>query len=289
MTRGLATILGVWAAVAALSGCAPAVEPKTAKDTPTFASLNPCLDAILVEVAEPEQILALSHYSGDPDASSISSKVARRFDYTGGTAEEVIALNPDIVLASTFMDPATRSALERSGLQVETFGSPTSVGASVEHVQRLASLSGAPARAKPLLRDLAVKRWPPIVPELVDGSKWSPGPDPSVLLWQAGEIVQGEQTLIAQLLAESGFVSHAQKRGLGQADRVSLEQVLADPPDLLLIAGESAGQRHKALGELEGVRIATFDPRLFYCGGPSIPAARDELAALRMSFEDRGR
>ncbi|MEL6708336.1 MAG: ABC transporter substrate-binding protein [Pseudomonadota bacterium] len=288
MTRGLATCLGVWATAAVLCGCAPTAEPKAATDAPTFVSLNPCLDAILVEVAAPQQILALSHYSRDPNASSITSKVARRYSYTGGTAEEVLTLNPDIVLASTYMDPATRSALERSGLRVETFGSPTSVEASVEQVQSLASFTGAPARAKPLLRDLKVKRWPPVVPELVHGPKWPPRSDPSVLLWQAGEIVQGEQTLIAQLLAESGFVSHAQKRGLGQADRVALEEVLADPPDLLLVAGESAGQQHKALQKLESVRIASFDPRLFYCGGPSIPFARDELAKLRMSFVDSG-
>ena len=38
------------------------------------------------------------------------------------------------------------------------------------------------------------------------------------LLWQAGGIVPGEATLIAELLAHTGFASHAAARGLGQAD-----------------------------------------------------------------------
>lgn len=66
---------------------------------PTFVSLNPCLDDILVNVADPDQILALSHYSRDPSGTSVGVDVARQFGVTGGTAEEVLALDPDIVLA----------------------------------------------------------------------------------------------------------------------------------------------------------------------------------------------
>ena len=84
-----------------------------------------------------------------------------------------------------------------------------------------------------------------------------PSPDPSVLLWQAGQIVAGQETLIAQLLLEAGFESHAQDQGLGQADYVTLEQVLSDPPDLLLVAGDSAGQQHPALAH-QGVVTEIF-------------------------------
>ena len=33
-------------------------------------SLNPCLDALLLAVADPSQVAALSHYSHDPDATT---------------------------------------------------------------------------------------------------------------------------------------------------------------------------------------------------------------------------
>ncbi len=42
--------------------------------------------------------------------------MARRFRSTAGTAEEVIALAPDLVVASAFTPPATRAAFERAGL-----------------------------------------------------------------------------------------------------------------------------------------------------------------------------
>src|SRR3546814_10330346 len=62
-------------------------------------SLNPCVDSILMHVADPGQIAAISHYSHDPKATSIPLGQARRFRATYGTAEEVIALRTDLVIA----------------------------------------------------------------------------------------------------------------------------------------------------------------------------------------------
>lgn len=275
----------------ALASCAPA-DTRAAANAPedaletgpetTFASLNPCLDEILVELASPAQILALSPYSREPGATRMDPEIAARFAFTGGTAEEIIALDPDIVLASAFLAPATRSALERAGLRVETFGSPRSVNESLEQVERIARLSGHDASARTLEASLF---HPPASPSTGGRGARASGPDPSVLLWQAGQIVAGGETLIAELLKEAGFASHAEALGLAPADHVALERIISDPPDLLLVAGDSAGQRHPALGKLAKTQVRAFDPALFYCGGPSIAQARFRLAELRRDYE----
>lgn len=260
----------------ALAACAP-VSSAPARDPahPTIVSLNPCLDAILVEIAPPAQVLALSHYSRDPASSSIPAATAARYGVTGGTAEEVIAARPDLVLASIFLPQPTRSALERAGLRVETFGSPTSVAQSAQQVRAVAALAGRAGEGEALAARIAA---PPA----------SSGPPIDALLWQEGEIVAGEQTLIAELLREAGFASDAARRGLGQAERVSLEAVLADPPQVLLVAGDAAGQRHPVLaGQLKATQIAAFDPSLIYCGGTTIPKARARLAQIRAEAERR--
>ena len=59
----------------------------------------------------------------------------------------------------------------------------------------------------------------------------------TAVLWQQGGIVPGEETLIAYLLAHTGFASHSAARGLGQAAYLPLEQVLSDPPQVILAAG----------------------------------------------------
>lgn len=263
--RGAGAML---AAVLLLAACAPAASGDAA-DGPTIVSLNPCLDAIAVEVA-PQQVLALSHYSRDPGSSSIPPAVAARYAVTGGSAEEVIALAPDLVLASSFLPEPTRAALERAGLRVETFGSPTSVAASTAQVREVARLAGRAAEGEALVAAMERAAVPAPDAARVD-----------TLLWQPGEIVAGEATLVAELLRAKGFASHAAAMGLGQADFVALETVLARPPELLLVAGDSAGQRHPLLGELSGTRVAPLAPNLLFCGGPTVIALGERLDGLR--------
>ena len=109
-------------AVVALAACAPPAGPRARADHPTIVSLNPCTDAILAEVAAPGQLLAISHYSQDPRGSSMPLAEARRFRATGGTVEEVLALEPDIVVTGGFLDPAAARAFARLGVRVETVG-----------------------------------------------------------------------------------------------------------------------------------------------------------------------
>lgn len=258
------------------AACAPAAKYRGADSAhPTIVSLNPCLDAILVEVAPPSQVLALSHYSRDPGSSSIPASIAARYGVTGGTAEEVIAAQPDLVLASIYLPQPTRSALERAGLKVATFGSPKSVTESAVQVREVAALAGRANAGEALANRIAA---PPARPQGIIAA----------LLWQPGEIVAGEQTLIAELLREEGFASHAARRGLKQADGVSLESVLADPPQVLIVAGDAPGQRHPLLaGAFKSMHIAAFDPSLIYCGGPTIPKARARLSEIRAEWERR--
>ena len=92
----------------------------------------------------------------------------------------------------------------------------------------------------------------------------------TALLWQQGGIVPGEETLIARLMAHTGFASHSAARGLGQGAYLPLEQVLADPPELVLAAGGERMLTHPALRALEGVRYERLDPSLLFCGGPTV-------------------
>jgi iron complex transport system substrate-binding protein len=255
-----------------LLGCSSA--PETASAThPTIVSLNPCTDAILAEVADPAQLLAISHYSHDPRASSMPLAEARRFRATGGTVEEVLALDPDVVVASAFLPPATAQAFDRLGIRVETFGIVPDLAENAAQVRRLAALAGHPERGEALLARI----------DAALASTRRDGATADALLWQTGGIVPGEQTLIARLLAHTGFASHSAARGLGQASYVPLEQVLADPPQVVLAAGSERMLTHPVLRRLDGVRYERLDPALLYCGGPTVIRAVERLAEIRAS------
>ncbi|WP_115367564.1 ABC transporter substrate-binding protein [Alteripontixanthobacter maritimus] len=240
---------------------------------PTIVSLNPCADAILAEVSEPGQLLAISHYSHDPRSTSMDLKAARAIPATGGTVEEVLALDPDLVVASTFLPPATRASFAELGIEVELLGIASSVETSIAQIRQLARIAGQPARGERLVAriDRALARAQP-------SAKAKPV---SAVLWQPGGIVPGESALVTQIMQRTGFLSHSAQRGMEQAEFLALENLLADPPDLLLTAGAERAQQHEALAAVPGMRTAEFAPSLLYCGGPTIIRAAQRLAIIR--------
>lgn len=258
-----------------LAGCA-GVGPGRGSpdDRPTVVSLNPCTDAILAEVAEPGQLLAISHYSKDPRASSMSAEDAARFPATGGTVEEVLALDPDVVVASTFIAPATRAALENMGLRVVTFGGTADVASSIAQIRELAALLRNAEKGEILVERI----------DLSLAAASGTGEPVEAALWQPGGIVPGEASLVSDILRRTGFASYSAARGMAQADYLSLEQVVTDPPQVLLVAGSEAGQRHPVLDGIDGMARADFDTRLIYCGGPTIIRAARRLKTIRDSL-----
>lgn len=278
---GLALALALTAA-----GCAPdpGVPPPPARHgLPRVASLNPCSDAILAEVADPAQIAALSHYSRDPRSSSMDPALARRFPATRGTVEDVLELRPDIVLGTSFTDPATARAYARLGLRLERIGIAHTVEESRAQVRHIAALVGQPARGEALVAriDRAIAAAAP-----------PPGRPVPAVIWQAGGIVPGDDELIVDLMRRAGFANFAADRGLGQADLLRLEQVLSSPPEVLFIVGEGAHtgegsdrlRFHPALDRLDAGTRQPLDPRLLYCGGPTIIAAAAHFARVRNSL-----
>ncbi len=268
-------------ALALLAACARPAADVGERQRPTIVSLNPCSDAVLAEVADPAQVLAISHYSQDPASSSMDLAKARSFRAVSGSVEEIAALSPDVVVAGSFLAPSTRSALDDLGIRVVTVPIATDVADSKAQVMQLARLVGN-EHAGALLNariDSALAR---ALPQEASAR-------PSALVWQAGGIVPGHYTLVADLLERTGFSNLAVTWGMRQADYLPLEQVVADPPAVIFSAGDkrSAEDRqlsHPALSALKGTRVYRFDPSLLWCGGPTIVRAVDRLAVIRGSL-----
>ena len=254
---------------------------------PRVVSLNPCLDAIVVRVADRGQIAALSHYARDPSQSGIAD-IARTLPFTYETAEEIVALRPDLVLASAHSSPATRAALARLGIRQEVFGVSDTVADSLGQVRRIAALVGHADRGQALVAAItaALARAAP-----------PPGFTPvTALVFEPEGLVAGEGTLIDDMLRRAGFINAAKRYGLGKWDNVAMEKLLADPPRVLLSArvgtgGETWAERfvrRPALAGLGGRMIqADFPQRLLYCGGPTLIDTAAALAAARDKVAER--
>lgn len=262
----------------ALGACTPAPHGDAPAVHPTFVSLNPCADAILAEVADPAQILAVSKFSHDPAASSMGVAAASRFAATSGSVEEIAALRPDIVLGDEFIGPAKTGALDQLGFRIERYKIEPNVAFSVGQVRRLAALTGHPERGEALVRRMETALAAAAPPA-------GAVPVPTVV-WQSDGIVPGNETLIADLLRHTGFSNFSAARGLRQAELLPLERMLTDPPRLILTTGNPQAEsdrllRHPALAALAGTRREELSPALRWCGGPAVIKLAARLAEIR--------
>lgn len=250
-------------------------------------SLNACLDVILVHLADRDQIAALSHYARDPGSSTIAP-LARTLPFTWESAEEVIALRPDLVLASRHSAPATRNALQRLGVRTERFSTPRTIAESLEQVARVAGLVGRSVRGAALVARIEAA---------LSAARPVPGTPPmTALVYQPNGFSPGPGTLADELMTLAGFENVARRYGLKSWGNVPLERLLADPPQVLLVGEPSPGLRswadrvmtHPALASLEGrMRQARLPEQLLYCGGPVLIDAAGALAAARRDLGAR--
>lgn len=265
-----------------LAGPAQAAAPRR------IVSLNPCLDAILVRVASREQIAAISHYSREPQSTSLGA-VGRDYPFTFESAEEIVALRPDLVLTGRHSAPATRAALAKMGVKTELFGVPDKVDESLAQVSRMAILTGHPELGRGLIHEINASLMaaaPPAGSRRLDA-----------LVFQAGGFVAGPGTLMDEMLARTGFTNAATRYGLRQTGNVSLERLIADPPDVLLAGQARPGAptwadrmiEHPALKSVAGrMHRAAFPQRLTWCGGPTLIECAVFLAKARREALERG-
>lgn len=264
--------------LAGCSGAAPTLVDERGGDSGRgIVSLNPCVDQLLLALVPPQRIAAISHYSQDPRATSLPLDVARRFRATAGTAEEVIALAPELVIASSFTPPATRAAFERAGLRTLYLDSPTTIAASRAQIAAVAAAVGARERGQALdariARALATTR--------------GEGAQPSALLFIGGDLANGDGTLLHEMMRHVGLRDAAADYGLSMTGRLPVETIIADPPALILspdAGGRTAATRRRLLAATgASTRDASFPRTLVNCGGPTIPFALERLAAIRRS------
>jgi iron complex transport system substrate-binding protein len=245
-----------------------------------IVSLNPCADAMLVELIPPDRIAAISHYSRDPTASSIDPEVARRLPVNNGTAEEIIALRPDLAIIDSFTSVSTREALARAGVKTVTLGWASTIADSKMQVRELA----AALDAKPAGEAMVAKIDRAIADARTDR------PLVPALLWIGGNTVSGGGTLLDEMMVKAGFSDHAAHYGLQQTGYLPIEHVVVDPPQVMLIPDETGRDASSRAAQMRswalarsGARVhqARFPRSLVNCGGPVIAKAMTRLAEVR--------
>jgi iron complex transport system substrate-binding protein len=252
-------------------------------------SLNLCVDQILIDLVPRSRIAAVTHLATDP-LSSAHPERAIGIPTTRGNAEDVLSRNGDLVLAGQYTTPATVDLLRRLGQRVELVPLPDSIAGVRDVIRQIARAVGAIDRGEAMIAALDARIARAGAGMGLDTAR------PTALIYQVNNYVSGPSGLIDEAMRLAGWRNGAVDIRLSRNGQVTLEALLAAPPDLLVLASEpntyatvaADNLRHPILAHLRRTRPSTVVPwPLLLCGTQHIADVVETLAAARATFERR--
>lgn len=207
---------------------------------------------------------------------------AHGYHLNHGQAEELVAVEPDIVVASTYLSPTKQRFLSDLGYRIELFKLAESVDEVYANIEQMAALVGYPDRGNLLAGQLHDRL--ASVPRA--GSKH---PFPRGAIYEPNGYTGGRETLRGDILHHAGWRNVATDAGIRGVGVLDLETLLLLDPDRLIMSPyapgtHSLGQRllrHPAILKITADRPPVVIPiKHWFCGG-----AINAEAVVRLALE----
>jgi len=243
-------------------------------------SLMQCNDLMLLALVPKERIGSIT-YLAHAAAERILPGRDVGVAVNHGSAEEILRLKPDLILAGSFATPVARRLARQIGASLVEIG-PVNSFADIRRMTRtIGHAVGEPDRAEAMiarmdatLRDLAATR---------------PARTVTVVPWNGSGSVPGAGTLTDEIIRTAGGINVGARNGGSAYGSFDVEQLLAARPDAIL-QGESswggaslndARAAHPLVRRLYRHRRIAYPEALYACGLPqTAEAARDLRRAL---------
>ncbi|MDE0309162.1 MAG: ABC transporter substrate-binding protein [Acidiferrobacterales bacterium] len=247
-----------------------------------IVSTHLCTDQLLLLLSDHDRIASLSFFSHNPSMSAMS-ETARNFPVNHGFAEEIVALDPDLILTSTF-GHSSILLLEKLGYQVRTIPVADSLDDIAANIRLVAEAIGDPVLGDTMASEFANR---------IDAVRRQKVSDrPLLAIYNQNGFTFGQDALITRLVELAGFRNLGAELGLGTAQHLPLEYLLTHQPDVLMLGDRN---RYAAMAnELPNhpsIRRKYADvPRintkshLWICGTPFVAEALDYFTAERVKL-----
>ena len=175
-----------------------------------IVSLDICSDWMLAIYAQRSQVTALSPLLNNYQVDWVKGD----WPTHDGTLEQILSLDPDLVITGEYNALVLRQRLKALGVQVEVLSLPQSLYSLREYMQQFLSLLGN-------TEDV------PGLPDLIEQDSAAP----RLLLLGANGIGTGTGTLEHEVLLRAGWRNYISSAGYRTLD---LEKLIIDPPDAVL-------------------------------------------------------
>ena len=251
---------------------------------PSIVSINLCADQLLILLAEPKQILSLSHLSHEA-AGSYFFQQALSYPVNNGTAEQVLALKPDRVIAGEYGAAYTVQLLREQGLIVEVLPVATSIDSMLTNLKLIARWINQEAKGAIVINSIKQRLNaldPPVIPR------------PRAAVYDPNGYTVGDNSIRGQALTLAGWHNVATERGIESYGSLPLENLLALAPDALIDAPYSSGTYSRAQAKTQhpALQRSGLNPRIIHlnsnttiCAGPWTIDVIEKLLYERKLFQ----
>lgn len=283
-----------------LAACAPAVPSKGAAgialtdglgrevklESPAqrVVSLAPSNTEILFALGAGDRVVGRDEASDYPEAALALPTVG---GWSGFSAEAIVALKPDLVLAAEINSPELAAQLEKLGVTVYYLSNPKTLEDLYKNIEIVATLTGRDpskltdslkARVAAVDEKIAPLSEKPAVFYEVDAT------DPSK------PFTSGPGTFIDLLITRAGGVNVVSLAGIAEPyPQISLEQLVVAPPDIIILGDSNYGVTPEAvktrpgwetLAAVVNGKVFPFDDNLVSRPGPRLVDGLEALARL---------
>jgi iron complex transport system substrate-binding protein len=200
-------------------------------------------DDLLLALAAPGQIAALSHLARDERYSPAFREARKMPCLTNGEAEDILRLKPDLVLAASYTQPEVLELLRRAQVNVLRLDKFETLEDLYANTRRIAKALGREARAEELIR-----QWQQRV-EALDRRLRGVKPV-RVLAVGLYPFTAGSGTTFQDLCDHAGAINVAAEAGLQGHAPTPGEKVISWRIDMLVAPGEPGLDMQARLKEL---------------------------------------
>lgn len=266
--------------ISSVSMAAPDRKPER------IVSMNLCTDQLLLLLADPENIASVSYLSLEEHSSFVAGQVkALGLPINHNLPEEVLPLNPDLIVTGQFLHQQETRLLKSLGQRVETFPVFKSLHDVNKNIMHMAELIGEQDRGKKLILDLNDR--------LATLLRDVPSERIPAVSYHARGYTQGKNTLLGELMHLAGWHNVATDFSIDGYGQISLEELVLAKPQKMIVSEYSPGTRSKGQEYLQHPVLKklfhqqdpiSIDTRLLICGGPMNLIALETLIKARNEF-----
>ena len=247
-------------------------------------SINLCTDQLLLLLADKPVIQSLSYLASRDDISALAHEaVGIRKNH--GLAEEIMLMQPDLILAGTFTSRPTVFLLKRLGFNVIEVPVVRSFADIRHNIAMIAKALHEEQRGEQLIQAFDTRLALALATQV-------PQP-PVAVFYRENSYTTGGNTLAHTILEAAGFRNLAAEMGISGSGHLPLEALITQHPDIIISGRKrsphgsvaTAAFQHPAFQafKTQTTMVTTSDP-LWICGTPLVLDAVENLLKVRLQL-----